>query len=138
MKKSMFTLIISITMAFPVAAETLTVVIKNVESANGYIMLVILASEQEFDGDIEAIASMKQRTLAGDNTFTVGNLPEGDYGFRIMHDKNSNGELDSNFVGMPTEPWGFSNNATGTMGPPGWSDVKFSLSGKATQIITLN
>ncbi len=138
MKKSILTLLVSIAMAVPVTAETLTVVIESLASTDGHIMLRILAGEQEFDGDVEAITSIKQRALAGDNTFTVANLPAGDYGLQIMHDKNSNGKLDSNFVGMPTEPWGFSNNATGNMGPPAWSDVKFSLSGKVTQLITLN
>ncbi|MEH6558135.1 MAG: DUF2141 domain-containing protein [Oceanicoccus sp.] len=138
MQKSILSLLMSITMTAPVAAETLTVVISSLESTDGHIMLRILAGEQEFDGDVEAITSIKQRALAGDNTFTVDNLPAGDYGLQIMHDKNSNGKLDSNFVGMPTEPWGFSNNATGNMGPPAWSDVKFGLSGKVTQLITLN
>lgn len=143
MQKSILTLLMSSLLmssllAATVTAETLTVVIKNIESTDGHIMLRILAGEQEFDGDVEAVTAIKQRALAGDNTFTVTNLPLGDYGIQVMHDTNSNGKLDSNFVGMPTEPWGFSNNATGHMGPPAWSDVKFNLSGKVTQIITLN
>jgi uncharacterized protein (DUF2141 family) len=138
MQKLIMSLFVSIIMAVPVTAETLAVVITSLGSTDGHIMVRILAGEQEFDGDVEAITSIKQRALAGDNTFTVANLPAGDYGVQIMHDKNSNGKLDSNFVGMPTEPWGFSNNATGNMGPPAWSDVKFNLSGTVTQLITLN
>ena len=65
-------------------------------------------------------------------------LPAGSYGARIMHDINDNGELDANFVGIPSEPWGFSNNATGSFGPPKWQDVQFELSGDAEQNIRLN
>lgn len=138
MQKSLLTLLLSFIVAAPVTAETLTVVIENLESTDGHIMLRIMADEQEFDGDVPAITSIKQRALIGDNSFTVSNLPAGEYGVQIVHDKNSNGKLDSNFVGMPTEPWAFSNNATGNMGPPSWNDVKFSLSGKVTQAINLN
>ena len=56
----------------------------------------------------------------------------------VMHDRNDNGELDANFVGMPTEPWAFSNNATGSFGPPGWEQVKFAHQGDTVQRIRLN
>ena len=55
-----------------------------------------------------------------------------------MHDENGNGELDANFVGIPREPWAFSNNARGNFGPPTWEDTKFELNGQATQTIELN
>ena len=43
-----------------------------------------------------------------------------------------------NMVGMPTEPWGFSNNAVGNFGPPGWSDISFDLGSTALIEIELN
>ena len=56
-----------------------------------------------------------------------------------MHDENGNGELDANFVGIPKEPWGFSNNAKGKFGPPKWEDVQFSIGEEAVvQAISLN
>jgi len=55
-----------------------------------------------------------------------------------MHDLNGNGELDTNFVGLPQEPYGFSNNATANFGPPKWNDIRFQLDGNNQQIIDLN
>lgn len=119
------------------SADTLTVTIENTKIAEGALMLRILQGETEFKGEHEAIISIQQRAIAGSSTFTVSNLPAGEYAVQVMQDLNRNGKLDSNFIGLPTEPWAFSNNATGNMGPPGWQDVKFNLDGNATQSIRL-
>ena len=121
-----------------VNAETLTVVIENVNASEGHIMVRVLSGQQEFKGEVEAITSIKQRAIAGKVSFTISNLPAGEYGIQVMHDSNSNGKLDSNLVGLPIEPWAFSNNAAGNFGPPEWNDVKFYLSGTITQSISLN
>ena len=56
-------------------------------------------------------------------------IPAGTYGLSAFHDKNDNGKLDTNFVGMPTEDYCASNNARGFMGPPSFSDAKFVYRG---------
>lgn len=119
-------------------ADSLTVVIQNIEADEGAIMLQVMAGESEFNEKASPIVSLMQRANAGQISFSTSGLPAGEYAVRIMHDRNGNGELDSNFVGMPTEPWAFSNNATGRFGPPTWEQVKFSLAGDTTQNITLN
>ncbi len=121
-----------------IAADTLRVVIENVASSEGNIMLEILSTEAEFNGESPAVAAIIQRAQTGKMTFTTDALPPGEYAIRVMHDKNGNGELDSNFVGIPKEPWAFSNNATGKFGPPKWQAAKFALDGESTQAIALN
>ncbi|NJN52817.1 MAG: DUF2141 domain-containing protein [Gammaproteobacteria bacterium] len=75
----------------------------------------------------------------GSVTFSTDALPAGEYAIRVMHDVNGNSKLDANFVGMPTEPFGFSNDAAGSFGPPKWDAAKFTLdAGGATQRIRLN
>jgi len=56
-------------------------------------------------------------------------IPEGTYGLSAFHDKNDNGKLDTNFVGMPIEDYCASNNARGFMGPPSFNDAKFVYRG---------
>lgn len=121
-----------------VAAETLHIQVTNVPNSEGQLMLQILAGEAEFKGDSPAVASVMQRAREGEMSFTAGSLPPGEYALRVMHDENNNGKLDTNIVGMPTEPWAFSNNATGNFGPPRWDDVKFTLESETTQTIDLN
>ena len=47
-----------------------------------------------------------------------------------VHDENENNKLDTNFLGIPKESFGCSNNAKGFMGPPKWEDAKFEISNK--------
>ena len=46
---------------------------------------------------------------------------------KSFHDLNGNGRMDSNPFGMPTEPFAFSNNARGNMGPAPWSAAAFDV-----------
>jgi uncharacterized protein (DUF2141 family) len=52
------------------------------------------------------------------------NVPYGDYAVTVFHDENSNGDIDTGFMRIPKEPYGFSNNAKASFGPPKWSDAK--------------
>ena len=49
-------------------------------------------------------------------------LPNGNYAVVAYHDINQNEDLDTNIVGIPSEPYGFSNNARGLMGEPDLED----------------
>ena len=49
------------------------------------------------------------------------------YSFSFYHDVNSNKKLDKNFIGIPKEPYGFSNNQAGRFGPPNFEDSKIEL-----------
>ncbi|MFN4121883.1 MAG: DUF2141 domain-containing protein [Flavobacteriales bacterium] len=49
------------------------------------------------------------------------------YAVAIIHDENKNNKLDTNFLGMPTEGYGFSNNKTGVFGAPSFKDCCFDI-----------
>ena len=55
----------------------------------------------------------------------VEDLPYSQYAVKVFHDENTNSELDTNFLGIPTEDYGFSNNVRGTFGPADYDDAKF-------------
>jgi uncharacterized protein (DUF2141 family) len=56
-------------------------------------------------------------------------IEPGTYALSAFHDKNGNGKLDTNFVGMPVEDYCASNDARGFMGPPSFEDSKFVYRG---------
>jgi uncharacterized protein (DUF2141 family) len=56
-------------------------------------------------------------------------LYEGDYAISVFHDENMNKKLDKNFMGIPKEGYGASNNPKKKMGPPDFEEAKFQLSG---------
>ncbi len=65
------------------------------------------------------------------------NLTPGSYAIKAFHDENDNDDFDTNFLGIPSEDYGFSNNVRGLFGPPSWDSAKFQLN-KAEQIIEIN
>ena len=62
-------------------------------------------------------------------------LPAGRLALNVTHDLNGNGRLDMNAMGIPTEPYGFSNNASGNFGPPQFQQAVFE--GKAGGRLTV-
>ena len=68
----------------------------------------------------------------------IDSLHPGEYALAIYHDENGNGKLDSNFFGMPTEDYVFSNYAKGTFGPPSFEDAKFKLTDSLDIHLELN
>lgn len=124
-----------------VSAETLTITIADIRESEGRLMIQVVNSEKGFEFSEDSAApqpvAISQLAEAGEMTFEV-TLPPGIYGARVLHDLNGNGEMDSNFVGMPKEPWAFSNNATGRLGPAKWQDAKFEISGDTAVEIRLN
>ncbi|MGE0622423.1 MAG: DUF2141 domain-containing protein [Pseudomonadales bacterium] len=127
-------------LCFPAAAwgSDLTVTVAGIEGGTGQLMVAIVDGEDAFDGQRAPLLSLLLPPSAKEVTFSTDALPPGDYGVRVMHDVNGNGEMDENLVGMPTEPWGFSNNAMGSFGPPGWQDVRFTLNDALRIRIDLN
>jgi uncharacterized protein (DUF2141 family) len=61
-------------------------------------------------------------------------VPKGVYGISAFHDENSNGKLDTNFIGLPTEDYCASRDARGSFGPPSFSDAQFSYTGGAKRL----
>ena len=124
-----------------VSAETLTITIADIRESEGRLMIQVANSEKGFEFSEDSAApppvAISQLAEAGEMTFEV-TLPPGIYGARVLYDLNGNGEMDSNFVGIPKEPWAFSNNATGRLGPAKWQDAKFEISGDTAVEIRLN
>jgi len=116
----------------------LTIRVDNIPEGGGRVMIQVLGSRAAFDGEEPPDASAILPAIAPGIEITTTALPPGTYGVRVMHDRNGNGELDTNLMGIPDEPWGFSNNAQGTLGPPGWDAVRFDLEGDVIQDIRLN
>jgi uncharacterized protein (DUF2141 family) len=55
----------------------------------------------------------------------IDSLEFREYAVRVFHDENKNEELDTNFLGIPTEDYGYSNNVSAWFGPPSWERAKF-------------
>jgi uncharacterized protein (DUF2141 family) len=129
-------------LAAPIAAQlhadTLSINIKNILSDEGDVAVQVFSNAEQYKGSAQPFIALMLTAEALKGSFSIVDLPAGFYGARVMHDLNGNGELDTNFVGRPKEPYGFSNNATANFGPPKWNDIRFQLDGSNQQIIDLN
>ena len=103
----------------------LTIHIDDVKEAGGTIQVALYDSAGGFMKTAVGSANIVAAKVA--NTVVLKDLPAGEYAFAVFHDANSNAKLDKNMFGMPTEAFGFSNNAMGSMGPPSFEQARFTL-----------
>jgi uncharacterized protein (DUF2141 family) len=99
-------------------------------SGKGQVMCALYSSADGFakDGG-KALANTSSRISNGQAVCSFNNMVPGTYAVAIIHDENSNGKLDTNFMGIPKEGVGASNNAKGHFGPPKFQDAAFQFSG---------
>jgi uncharacterized protein (DUF2141 family) len=131
---SQATAILAATLATAVSAATLEVTIDNVKSEQGMLMLAVYDSAGYRATPLRAIAQ-----AATAPTFRFADLPEGEYAVAVFHDRNGNGKLDMNLLGVPTEAYGFSLHGPAGIGAPAWPEAKFSVPAEGVQLkITLS
>ncbi len=111
----------------------LTVDIQNVKTAKGSVFVAIYRPCEGFPLDCKPINS--QRLTAKDGSLQMQfTLEPGDYAVAIYHDVNDNGKMDKNIIGIPKEPYGFSNNFRPRLSPPKFSDCKIVVGDKGKGI----
>jgi uncharacterized protein (DUF2141 family) len=84
----------------------------------------------ERSGWLKKPVAFKIVKVKGDSALCVmSKIPAGTYGISAFHDLNSNGKLDTNIVGYPTEPYCASRNARNLFSAPSFDDAKFEYRG---------
>lgn len=116
------------------SAATLTL---EVQQANGSGELMVALFNDAGQWLKKPVRAVRQPLQAGPLSLQLADLPDGDYAVSLFIDRNANGKLDSNAMGIPTEPYAFSNEAAGTFGPPSFDKARFSVSGDTRAVIRL-
>ncbi len=113
----------------------LTINVKNIKEMKGSLKYALYNSREKFlkDAYIFGGAEIQNSTV----TITVDSIVGGNYAVSVFHDKNNNDELDTNFIGIPKEPYAFSNNAKGMFGPPNFEQCRFLLENSSEITIEL-
>ena len=105
-------------------AAEMTVSLDN-PPTEGTVVFVLFNSANTF-GDLRDPAKVVKQSPAGSQAFYIRDVPRGEYALMVYHDENENGRLDKNFIGIPTEPLGFSNRYK-PKGPPSFKRAAFVL-----------
>ena len=129
MKTKLFiaTLITAAVAATTAYAADVRVTIEGVASAEGKVMAALFDKAAEFPRGKMSVGNMAPAAV-GAVKVVFADVPPGKYVISVYHDVNGNQRLDANMVGIPSEPYGFSRDARGKMGPPSFDDAVFEVS----------
>ncbi len=116
-------------------AHELVLHVDQISKTKGVMMIALYNSADNYKSDANAVSGQKIAITTDNLVVIFGDLPAGDYAIKLYQDENENGLIDKNFIGIPTEGYGFSNNG-GAMGQPDFKDAKFSVSDKT--LITIH
>ncbi len=115
-------------LAAPAAAVDLVVFIQGVPSDEGQVRCALFAGEPGFPMDSdEALERASHEARPDGVECRWEGLEPGTYAVAANHDVNANGRTDKNWLGIPTEAWGVSNNVRPTLRAPRFDEAAFDL-----------
>ncbi|MEM1094088.1 MAG: DUF2141 domain-containing protein [Bacteroidota bacterium] len=107
---------------------TLTVAVTGVSSDKGEVKCSLFDQADAYPDKYDKALLIDTQTADPDGTTCrFEGLAAGTYALAVFHDKNANGKLDTNFVGVPKEDWAASNDARPSMRKPRFSEAAFTI-----------
>jgi len=104
---------------------TLTLNFEITKDNKGQILFAMYDDAESHMEDTYKTSSIKVENNKA--SIVIKDIKSGYYSFSYFHDLNSDGELNTNLVGIPKEPYGFSNGEKGRLGPPDFEDCKIKI-----------
>jgi len=117
-------------------AIELTVEVHGGIANRGQILASLFNSEETYMSEPFAETSAPVDGSGG-AVLNFQNIPPGEYALSIVYDEDGDGELDTGFLGIPQEAFGFSNDAKARFGPPPYEEARFSVS-EQNRTISIN
>ena len=117
--------------------SNITLKVTGIENAKGQMSIALYDSADDFPGTEKYVKALFKDVDSTTFAYVFRDIPNGTYAIAIYHDLDSNDEMNKNWIGIPKEPYGFSNNAMGRMGPPDFEDAAFEVNGNIEVIIKL-
>jgi uncharacterized protein (DUF2141 family) len=115
----------------------LTIKVFGIEKAVGQICFAVYQTEEDYKESENQFLADYISVDSINFQYVIKDVPLGTYVISLFHDKDENEELNTNWIGMPREPFGFSNDAKGRMGPPKFKDASFVVEGDRVVEINL-
>jgi uncharacterized protein (DUF2141 family) len=112
---------------------TLQLEFVGLQNSWGQVMVAVYRSPQGWPS--EDAAAYRTAVVSIQNkkaSCTFPDLPAGTYAVAAYHDANRNRKMDTNFLGIPLEAYGFSQGARGTMGPPDFKSAMLEVPATST------
>ena len=116
---------------------SLTLTIEGVEEQKGLMQVGLFNDADDF---LETGSEFRVASVPVDSSTIIvvfDSLPEATYGISLYHDLDSSGDINKNFIGIPTEPWGISNDAWRLLSAPRWKEAAFKMDADTSIVIHL-
>ena len=109
------------------AKNIVKVKITNIKSTKGKIHIGFYKKGQNFPVHASKHFKTVVKPKIGTMVVSINSLKNAEYAIAVLHDINNNNKLETNFLGMPKEPFGFSKNFKPKFSAPKFNDCSFSL-----------
>lgn len=113
------------TAALPALAGGLSVSVEGLRSDKGNVIVALHRDGDPFPDQESPFLGGFRRAEGEAVSMTFGGLPPGRYAVVVLHDENLNRRVDLDFLGLPIEGFGFSNNALSPLGVPSFDAASF-------------
>lgn len=114
--------------ATPTAAAELTVEVGKLRNLRGVLGCQIFDRAEGFPDQRKRARAGQEHVPQGNFvTCTFKDLPPGQYAVAVIHDEDRDGILETNFLGMPQEGYGASNNKLPGLSAPTFEDSRLTL-----------
>jgi uncharacterized protein (DUF2141 family) len=120
-----------------IRSDSGTIMVGLYDTSEGFVAAIKHSTEAGLLNDKGRRVGMALRAAAGVQSVVFADLPPRRYAIIVFHDENDNGRLDENAWGVPTEGYGFSNNAQGFLGAPSFAAAEITL-GEKNQSIAIS
>ena len=119
-------------------AADLTIHFENVLPAGGILRMGLYDQARYPDDNSTPIAAADVPAKAGETTVILRGIAPGVYAIQAFQDVNRNDKMDTSWIGLPQEPFGFSQDATPFLSKPSFDETKFTVTnGENVQVIHL-
>ena len=112
--------------AFSESSSTVLIEVSGFKNTRGTLNCRLFTKAADFP-DGEGIVTLRVPITGPNTSCSFSNVEPGTYAVAVVHDENGNGKLDKNFVGVPSEGYGVSNNKTYALSAPKWAESSFTL-----------
>jgi uncharacterized protein (DUF2141 family) len=112
-------------------AATLVVNAEGIKGRTGEVRVAVC--ESSFD-EAGCPRGATRAPTADTERFVFEDLSPGRYAVAVYHDLNGNGAMDTFPPGLPTEPYGFSNDV-GRLSPPNFDKALVEVAGDTTVVV---
>ena len=115
----------------------LTLIVNNLRSNTAPITIGVYGTTNKFPDPKDQMKEYKFTPNGNQLVAKIKDLKFGTYALAIYQDVNSNGKIDKTVIGIPTEPYAFSNNYKPKVKAPNFDDCKFQYDSKSNTV-TMN